>query len=243
VALFSSSQVLNIFMLDEQYQNRENGHPQKRQWSQGTTYMRDPGYFDSTISSDVLSSPEPYAAMGRIVRKQETASSSLHPGLIPQLIEKNQAPPIEIFTAYVSDDEYFFRKIKRIYQTLRLQKFHVSCHESEVTENFAWQQKDHLKTAQIIILLVSQNLLATDFCYHPHLVDAVARHSPGECYVMPILVLPTSSMFLEGTPFKDLEFLPGKNKPLPVREDEQERVLAEIADNIIMKLKDLKFHS
>ena len=46
----------------------------------------------------------------------------------------------------------------------------------------------HLQRAQIILLLVSADFLASDYCYDVEVQTAMARHEAGEARVIPIIL-------------------------------------------------------
>jgi hypothetical protein len=148
------------------------------------------------------------------MRKTRDVRPPLYTPPLPEAIESDQAPPIEIYSAYAADDIKIFKRIKEIYDVLKVQKYHVSFHEDEVTRNLAWQQKDHLETAGLIVLLISNAFLRTDFCYQERMHIAVERHHQEDCYIIPVLARPTLPQFLQRTPFHDLEFLPGKDQAI-----------------------------
>jgi hypothetical protein len=53
----------------------------------------------------------------------------------------------------------------------------------------AWDK--HLQDASIILLLVSPDFLASDYCYSMEMQWALERHHTGESHVIPILLRPT----------------------------------------------------
>ena len=68
---------------------------------------------------------------------------------------------------------------------------------------------EHLKTDQIILLLISADFIHSDFCYRIEMNQAIDRHDAREARVIPILLRPTD---WQGTPFSKLEALPKDGK-------------------------------
>lgn len=64
--------------------------------------------------------------------------------------------------------------------------------------------------AEIIILLVSADFLASDEC-DEHMRAAIKRQQAGESRIVPILLSPTTTV---GTPLANLAFLPSGGKPI-----------------------------
>lgn len=126
-----------------------------------------------------------------------------------------QSSPFEIYIAYTRNDERFFQKIKEQLDILQRQGWPISCHESEIIYSTAWQESDHLATANLILLLVSPTFLNSDFCYCDQMYFAVERHRTEKlCWVIPIILHPVHHLLLEGTPFGKLDFLPTNRKAL-----------------------------
>lgn len=147
-----------------------------------------------------------------------STSSRIHrprPQEMPAPLYTHQAPPLEIYTAYAQADERYFNNIKVQLDILRRQKWHISCHESEIFHSTAWQRNNHLATANLILLLVSTAFLNSDFCYCEQMCLAVERHRTDNlCYVIPILLHPLHPLLLKGTPFGKLDFLPTNGKAI-----------------------------
>lgn len=76
-----------------------------------------------------------------------------------------------------------------------------------------WNQviSEHLKRANIFIILVSADFLASDYCYDVEMKRALERHESGSARVIPIIVRPCSWSF---TPFGRLQALPRDAKPI-----------------------------
>jgi hypothetical protein len=65
--------------------------------------------------------------------------------------------------------------------------------------------KTNLDLVEIIVLLVSADFLASEYCYSVELKRAIDRHRSGNARVIPIIVRPVD---WSGTPFSDLAALP-----------------------------------
>src|SRR5437868_12522488 len=50
----------------------------------------------------------------------------------------------------------------------------------------------HLKQAQVVLLLISPDFIASDECYGAEMQLALKRHSMGEAVVVPIIIRPTA---------------------------------------------------
>src|SRR5579859_2464769 len=88
----------------------------------------------------------------------------------------------------------------------------TSWHAGEIKAGMEWRKEiaDHLRTADVILLLVSANFLASKDVYLGETRQALARHEHNEALVIPILLRPVD---LEGTPLSQLSALPSNHKP------------------------------
>ena len=69
----------------------------------------------------------------------------------------------------------------------------------------------NLEDADVILLLVSADFLASDYCYDIEMKRAMERHEAGEARVIPIILRESN---WDGTPFAKLEALPKDGKPV-----------------------------
>ncbi len=69
----------------------------------------------------------------------------------------------------------------------------------------------HLNTASIILLLVSPDFMACDYCYSFEMKRALERHDAGEAHVIPVILRP---VIWWDAPFGKLQVLPKNAKPV-----------------------------
>ncbi len=75
--------------------------------------------------------------------------------------------PIEIFCCYAREDEALLNQLKR-HLTLLQKHGHINLkHDRDISAGAEWKHEidTHLNTAQIILLLISPDFLASDYCY------------------------------------------------------------------------------
>ena len=70
---------------------------------------------------------------------------------------------------------------------------------------------EHLNSAQIILLLISDDFMASDFCYSIEMTQAIARHDTNQARVIPIILRPVD---WKGAPFEKIQALPTGGKPV-----------------------------
>ena len=69
----------------------------------------------------------------------------------------------------------------------------------------------HLNSAHIILLLVSPDLMASDYCYSIEMKLAMERHAAKTARVIPIILRPTD---WKKAPFSKLQVLPSNHRPI-----------------------------
>src|SRR5262249_28469107 len=77
----------------------------------------------------------------------------------------------------------------------------------------------HLNEADIILLLISSDFIASDYCYEKEMYRAIERHKQGTARVVPVIIRPTA---WENMPFSRLQSLPKDAKPIAMRPDKDE---------------------
>jgi hypothetical protein len=96
-----------------------------------------------------------------------------------------------------------------------------------------------LKEADVIFLLVSQDFIASDYCYKTELEIALERHSNERCLVVPIVVRPTD---LQGVPFQSIKMLPMDARAVSTWENVDEAWL-NVARGVREAIKGLAFEA
>jgi tetratricopeptide (TPR) repeat protein len=131
---------------------------------------------------------------------------------------------MEVFYSYSDQDQEYIGKLESHLSTLK-RKGAISCwHHHAITAGSEFKKEidTHLSRAEIILLLVSADFLASDYCQDIELQRAMERHQKGESRVIPIILRPCD---WEGTEFAKLQPLPEKAKPITTWENEDEAFL------------------
>lgn len=74
----------------------------------------------------------------------------------------------------------------------------------------------HLNTASLILLLISSDFLASDYCYGDEMQRALQRHAARKALVIPILL---RACLWQSAPFATLEVLPSGARPITMWPD------------------------
>lgn len=122
---------------------------------------------------------------------------------------------IQIFICYVHEKD----NIRMLHELLKsiatLQRHYpiVFFYDGDISAGAEWEReiKEHLDTAQIILLLISPSFLASDFCSGVEMKRALERHECGEAYVIPLILYPALWQY---SPIAKLQVLPLNGEPI-----------------------------
>jgi WD40 repeat protein len=122
--------------------------------------------------------------------------------------------PVEVFYSYADADESLRIELEKHLSLLRHERLITTWHQRQITAgtNRSETIDEHLNKASIILLLISSDFVASDYCYGIELQRALERHNAGEARVIPILLRPVDNW--QGTPFGKLQALPRSGIPI-----------------------------
>lgn len=118
---------------------------------------------------------------------------------------------IEVFFSYAHEDEALRDKLASHLKLLERQGVIQAWHDRQILPGAEWkgQLDSHLETAQLILLLISSDFLASDYCYDIEMKRALERHEAGAARVIPIILRPVD---WKSSPFSKLQALPKDGK-------------------------------
>ena len=121
--------------------------------------------------------------------------------------------PVEVFYSYADADEDLRSELDKHLSLLQRQGLISPWHKRLITAGQDWTEAldQHLNTASIILLLISADFLASDYCYGTEMQRAMERQSTGEARVIPILLRPVD---WQSAPFGKLKALPNNGRPV-----------------------------
>lgn len=121
--------------------------------------------------------------------------------------------PVEIFFSYAHEDESLRNELAKHLKIFERQGVINGWHDRQITAGSEWagQIDDHLNSAQVILLLISDDFLASDYCYDIEMKRALERHERGEARVIPVILRPCA---WESAPFGKLQALPKDAQPV-----------------------------
>ena len=141
--------------------------------------------------------------------------------------------PKRIFLSYAHEDEKMKEKLEKHCSTLRRVKGTILWNDRDIKASEEWAKHidENLKKADIVLLLISDDFMASDYCYSVEMAKAMELRKEGKIKVVPIILRPVD---LSGTPFMKLQALPKDAKPVSMWPNEDLAWL-----NIVQGLKEL----
>ena len=127
----------------------------------------------------------------------------------------------KIFFSYSKYDREYLEQLLRHLSVLRRKKKIAAWDDHLILPGEEWDDaiKSQLAQADIILLLVSADFLATDYIWDVEINTAMDRHAAKSAQVIPVVLRPCS---WEDTPFGKLNGLPSKAKPVSSYSDRDE---------------------
>jgi tetratricopeptide (TPR) repeat protein len=121
--------------------------------------------------------------------------------------------PLQVFISYAHEDEELRQEFVKHLSQLKRDGLIQDWHDREITAGSEWagQIDEHLNSANIIVLLVSPDFVASRYCYDIEMKRALERHAAGEARVVPVILRPSD---WETSPFAKLNALPKEAKPV-----------------------------
>jgi hypothetical protein len=165
---------------------------------------------------------------GRAARVQQVARAWIN---LPE-----SAPPVEhaipttgtgrrniprIFVSYSHRDRTFVEELSAHLRLLQRQGLVEVWTDSEITAGQEWSEAidNQLNSADIILLMVSSNFLASEFCWGVEMSRALERHAAGSAVVIPVLLRPC---LWDDAPFAKLQAVPRDAKPISMHRNTDE---------------------
>lgn len=132
---------------------------------------------------------------------------------IPDRPSQSHPNPIELFFSYSHRDEDLMKELVKHLSILKRQGLICAWHDRQITAGTEWEGQidQHLNSAQVILLLISPDFMASDYCYDIELDRAMERHQNKAARVIPVILRPVD---WKGAPFGKLQSLPKDAKPI-----------------------------
>lgn len=120
---------------------------------------------------------------------------------------------VRVVFSYSHKDEELRDQLETHLKLLQRQGVISTWHDRKILggENWAGVIDDNFKRADLILLLVSADFLASDYCYETEMGMALEREAKGEARVVPVILRPCD---WSGAPFGKLQGFPKNMRPV-----------------------------
>jgi len=128
----------------------------------------------------------------------------------------------QIFYSYSHKDAELRARLEVYLAPLRHKGKIVEWHDRKIEPGTDWNAEisSHLDTANLVLLLLSPDFLASDYCFGVEVDRCLARLKTGTLRVVPILLRPC---LWKESPFSELQIIPRDARPLGPSSDSEER--------------------
>jgi hypothetical protein len=129
-----------------------------------------------------------------------------------------------VFISYSHKDEHLRNELEKHLSALRHQGIVETWHDRRIIagKDFNSEISEQLEKADIILLLVSSDFIASPYCYGVEMKRAMERHRSGEAHVIPVILRPCDWQEL---PFGKLLATPPDGKPVTKYPDQDDAFL------------------
>ncbi len=141
-------------------------------------------------------------------------------------------PHINIFIAYSRKDKSYLEELQKHLSPLTDKGDVTIWYDGEINPGDQWEAaiKNQLNSADIILLLISANALASNYFRHKEMEKALQRNKTGTAIVIPIIL---RACLWENTPVGTLQVLPKDGKAIDLWDNE-----AEVYTHIARRIRD-----
>jgi hypothetical protein len=120
---------------------------------------------------------------------------------------------LNIFFAYSRVDSSYRERLDKHLSGLRRKEYIHTWYDGKIEAGKEWEKEidRELSRADIILLLISADFIASDYCYDHEMRKAISRHEKGDAVIVPVLLHPCD---WHDTPFAKIQALPQNGKPV-----------------------------
>lgn len=120
---------------------------------------------------------------------------------------------VPVFFSYSHKDERYKDALETHLSVLRKNGYIDTWTDRKITAGKDWEQdiNTHLEKAKIILLLISENFLASEYCYDTETIFALDQHEKKQAIVIPVILKPC---LFSRSRLKHLQALPKDGKAI-----------------------------
>jgi hypothetical protein len=160
---------------------------------------------------------------------------------VAESVDAGFQPAVEVLFSYSHQDSLFREDIERHLSLLKREGLITTWHDRKILPGSEWETDidRHIESAAIILLLISADFIASDYCYSIELEHALARHARGLARVIPIIVRPAD---WHGSRIGELQALPTSGRPISAWPNRDEALL-DVANGVRRVLEEMRIRT
>jgi hypothetical protein len=118
-----------------------------------------------------------------------------------------------LFYSYAHEDEGYLTRLRTHLTMLKRENRISEWYDRKIIPGDEWdlEIREQLERARVVLLLVSADFIASDYCWGTEVRRALERHARNEAVVIPVIVSPAD---WHSAPFGRLQALPADGKPV-----------------------------
>jgi hypothetical protein len=147
---------------------------------------------------------------------------------------------LNIFFAYSREDSDLRERLDKHLSGLKRRNYINTWFDGQIEAGTEWEREIDfaLSKADIILLLISADFIASDYCFDVEMKKAISRHEKGDAVIIPIILHPCDWSDL---PFSKIQGLPQNGKAITSENwKSPEFALSEIAKSIKETVESLR---
>ena len=104
-------------------------------------------------------------------------------------LQTSRQKPLTLFYSYAHEDERWRDTLAKYLAPLKQQGSIQEWHDRQIGAGEAWEDKidAHLESADVVLLFISVDFIASEYCWGKEMLRALERHNTGEARVIPIM--------------------------------------------------------
>jgi internalin A len=120
---------------------------------------------------------------------------------------KEPSRAVRLFYSYAHKDEELRDELETHLKLFQRQGLIEPWHDRGIGAGSEWKGEidENLERADVVLLLVSADFLASDYCYDKEMTRALERHGEGAARIIPIIIRAST---WQSAPFGKLQALP-----------------------------------
>jgi hypothetical protein len=173
-----------------------------------------PGFLPNVVAVDLRRyTPDQFADLiaAKLVDLAITRSASVESAR--ESGSELNARRAKLLISYSHRDERYMKQLTTHLAGLRREGLVADWYDLMITAGDEWRQviDDSLEAADCVLLLISPDFLASDYCYSIEMDKALEKHQEGRSLVIPVIVRPAD---WRRTRLGNLQALPKDGKPV-----------------------------